>query len=377
MRMRRLPRREGDERGFTIIVIALTMTIIVTMAAIVIDLGNTYATHRQVQNAVDAATMAGVRQLAKGATGATIAAAVQTEISNNGADVGTIDCRIIANTAGFPFVTLDGEPLTCAEYTNRTDYPTADGVWVNASKTNTALFGGIVSSQSLKTGATAAATAQPLTSINVPLFAACGDDLEQDMNGSNNPPPYAPPLLLDANGHAPDPTTNPSPTLPFHINTAAIYSASADNNKGGPVYEVSGAKVDSCGAGSNSNKGLLQPPVYVWGASPPSSASAWNDVVNTGLKTGAVRPVVANQPGCNLSSSVGCVMAFPICDSAVGTGSGVVYRCEFFGSFQIVKANSNTDDVIFLGQADQEAAYGQGSYGVPQTDQEYVTKIVM
>ena len=379
-RRRELGRRNADtgQYGFTIVIVALTMTMLVTITAIVIDLGNTYATHRQVQNAVDAAAMAASRQLVKGATGATILSTAQTVVAANGADSSSVVCQIIANTltpTPFPFLTSGGTPLTCASYTNRTDYPTADGVWISASKTNNTFFGGIVNASTLSTSAVAAATAQPLRSINAPLFAACGDDQEPDVNGSASA--MAPPLLLDANGNPPDPTNNPNPALPLRINSNAIYSASADHNKGGPVYEIEGPKVDSCGAGSSSNKGLLTAPVNVWGGSPPTSAAGWNDPVSSGLKSGSVRPSVANQPGCDLSSSVGCVMLFPICDSAVGTGNGVSYRCEFFGSFQLVKANTNTDDVAFLGPANAEAAYGAGSQGAPQTDEEYVIKLVI
>ena len=367
-----------DQHGFTIVIVALTMTLMVTITAIVIDLGSIYATHRQVQNAVDAAAMAASRQLAKGATGGTILATAQTVAAANGADSSSVVCQIIANTltpTPFPFLTSGGNPLTCAAYTNHTDYPTADGVWITASKTNNTFFGGVVNASTLSTSAVAAATAQPLRSINAPLFAACGDDQEPDVNAT--PAAKAPSLLLDTNGNPPDPTNNPSPALPLRINPNAIYSASADRGRGGPVYEVEGPHATSCGAISSSNKGLLSAPVSVWGGSPPTSSAGWNDQVSGGVKSGSVRPAVANQPGCDLSSSVGCVMLFPVCDSAVGSGNGVNYRCEFFGSFQLVKANTNTDDVAFLGPVDSEAAYGAGSQGAPQTNEEYVIKLVI
>src|SRR5260370_4262091 len=99
-RRRELARRNADtsQYGFTSVIVALTMTMLVTITAIVIDLGNTYATHRQVQNAVDAAAMAASRQLVKGVTGATILSTAQTVVAANGADSGSVVCQIIANT---------------------------------------------------------------------------------------------------------------------------------------------------------------------------------------------------------------------------------------------------------------------------------------
>jgi Flp pilus assembly protein TadG len=374
-----LDRRNADrgEHGFTIVIVALTMTMMVTITAIVIDLGNTYATHRQVQNAVDAAAMAATRQLAKGATGATILSTAQTVVGANGADSSSVVCRIIANTltpTPFPFLTTDGAPLTCANYTNRTNYPTADGVWVSASKTNNTFFGSIVNAPTLSTTAVAAATAQPLRVLDsLPVFAACGDDQQMDQNSG---PPLSPaaPLLLDANGKAPNPITNPNPVAPVRINSAAIYSSSADGGKGGPAYLIHAMSgVDTCGASSSSDKGLILIPISASGSTPGS----FNNLAGSGTHAGPTRSSVANQPGCDLGASVGCVMVLPICDQAQGNGSNVYYRCEFFGSFQLLTANVNTDIVGFLGPAYPLASYGQGGQGVPGANEMFVIKLVV
>jgi Flp pilus assembly protein TadG len=368
---------DADQHGFTIVIVALTMTIMVTITAIVIDLGNTYATHRQVQNAVDAAAMAATRQLAKGATGVTILSTAQTVVGANGADSSSVVCKIIANTltpTPFPFVTSYGDPLTCANYTNRTDYPTADGVWISASKTTSTFFGGIVNAPTLSTSAVAAATAQPLRRVDVTLFAVCGDDQQHDQN---NLPNLAAPVLLDANGNPWDAATNPNPVLPMHTNSAAIYNRNADGGLGGPVYQIHGSQIDNCGATSRSNKGLIISPVSVWGGSPPTGSGAYNNQAGTGVVAGPTRSSVANQSGCDLSSSVNCVMILPICDSATGTGTNTNYRCEYFGAFQLLTATTNTDNVAFLGQAFPEASYGQGGTGTPQPNEIYIIKLVI
>ena len=372
-------RRNADtgQHGFTAVFVALTMTMMVTITAIVIDLGNTYATHRQVQNAVDAAAMAATRQLAKGATGATILSTAQTVVGANGADSSSVVCKIIANTltpTPFPFLTKGSDQLTCANYTNRADYPTADGVWVSASKTNNTFFGGIVNAPTLSTSAVAAATAQPLRVLDsLPVFAACGDDQQIDQN-SGPPLGPAPPLLLDANGKAPNPTTNPNPVAPVRINPTAIYSSSANGGKGGPAYLIHAASgVDTCGASSSSDKGLILIPISVSGPTPGS----FNNQAGTGVVAGPTRSSVANQPGCDLSASVGCVMVLPICDRAQGVGGSTYYRCEFFGSFQLLTANASTDIVGFLGPAYPLASYGQGGQGVPGANEMFVIKLVI
>ncbi len=52
------------EKGQSILVIALSMVAILALVAVVVDVGNAYAHRRKVQNAVDAAALAGARQLA-------------------------------------------------------------------------------------------------------------------------------------------------------------------------------------------------------------------------------------------------------------------------------------------------------------------------
>jgi hypothetical protein len=53
-----------DESGQSILIIALSVLAILALIALVVDVGNAYAHRRKVQNAVDAAALAGARKLA-------------------------------------------------------------------------------------------------------------------------------------------------------------------------------------------------------------------------------------------------------------------------------------------------------------------------
>ena len=55
-----------NERGQTLVIIALFMVAVVGMAALVLDGGHAYAQRRRMQNAADAGALAGARELAGG-----------------------------------------------------------------------------------------------------------------------------------------------------------------------------------------------------------------------------------------------------------------------------------------------------------------------
>ena len=53
-----------NETGQSILIIAFIVLVLLALVALVVDVGNAYAHRRMVQNAVDAAALAGARQLA-------------------------------------------------------------------------------------------------------------------------------------------------------------------------------------------------------------------------------------------------------------------------------------------------------------------------
>ena len=56
--------RKENEAGQSILIIALIVIVLLALVALVVDVGNAYAHRRMIQNAVDAAAMAGARMLA-------------------------------------------------------------------------------------------------------------------------------------------------------------------------------------------------------------------------------------------------------------------------------------------------------------------------
>ena len=79
-----LRRIVSEERGQALIIMALAMVVLVGFLALAIDGGNAYAQRRLMQNAADAAALAGVRALALGENAE--AAATEYAVDRNGAD---------------------------------------------------------------------------------------------------------------------------------------------------------------------------------------------------------------------------------------------------------------------------------------------------
>ena len=104
--------RRENESGQSIIIIAFTVMILLALIALVVDVGNAYAHRRIVQNAVDAAAMAGVRRLAeRGVEGQAVLEIqvlndVQQFAEDNGLDRNAVQAWFI-NLAGDRLETID------------------------------------------------------------------------------------------------------------------------------------------------------------------------------------------------------------------------------------------------------------------------------
>jgi len=115
-----LTRRHRDERGATLIIVALTLTGLVAVAALAIDGGRLFTARRQTQNASDTAALAGAQALFAyqyaAATGAprdptTIWSTVQAKLTQNKA-TSAASCVLVRNS-GDPAVDLNGNVETC------------------------------------------------------------------------------------------------------------------------------------------------------------------------------------------------------------------------------------------------------------------------
>jgi len=121
------------ERGQTLVVVAVMIVVLIAFLGLVIDGGNVYAQRRQLQNAADAAALAGARaQLLKGT--AAVASAASQYATANGAD----GCEVVTTT---------------------------NTVTANVSKTVETFFVRVVGINSMPVGASATAAISTPTSL--------------------------------------------------------------------------------------------------------------------------------------------------------------------------------------------------------------------
>jgi len=122
-----------DKRGATLIWVSLAMVALISMMALAIDGGYAYAQRRQMQNAADAAAIAGARMRALGGSDAQVDSVINQYATANGADA-------------VSWTYLNGQ----------------NTVQVTASRTFPTFFAGIVGLQQMTASALAEASIQPL-----------------------------------------------------------------------------------------------------------------------------------------------------------------------------------------------------------------------
>ncbi len=153
-----LRRMRREERGASFALVAVSMIAILGMTAFVIDVGNWYLAQRQLQNAADAAALAGAVDLPSNATQASTDA--QTYVNSN---------------------------VSGATATTTTPYGgDASTLQVKVTKTVPSIFGGVLGISSVTVSASAAAKVRGSTANSL-LFAAdtnCNDQA-MTINGNN------------------------------------------------------------------------------------------------------------------------------------------------------------------------------------------------
>lgn len=178
----RSPLRTGtrSDDGAVLIFVALAMATLLIVAGLVVDGGAAYAQRRQMQNAADAAAMAGAAAIDdvrfNAAAPATVAARVQLIAERNGAE--SWDCAVIdssANALGAcSDVTAAGSPL-------------AQGVRVTPADVRDTVLGAFAGIDTITARASAAATIQPIVGARAP-FAVCSSGVagKYDLLGPDN-----------------------------------------------------------------------------------------------------------------------------------------------------------------------------------------------
>jgi Flp pilus assembly protein TadG len=275
--------------------LALSLTALLIVAALVLDGGQGYAERRQIQNAADAASMAGARALDRyrfppsGFTPnvTTISSEVNRVAADNGGTSVT-SCRLI----NFDQVGTSNDlgPCTSATAANQ-----AEGVRVGVAGTFQTFFGGITGRQSLTANNAAAATIQELTAADSP-FLVCGN-----------------PALGGYNLLNPDGTLNPS-------NAANL----------GEIT-IHGSQVPDCGANSQF-KGLDGGPIEL---------NTWVDVGEQGNQVGQYRDITTSVTPCPDGGPFDdCDMILPIMQAGRANGSGAEAYITAFAVFHVTEGHT-------------------------------------
>lgn len=330
-RHNRVP-RERDERGATIVLLALTLVALMAVAGLAVDGGAAYSDRRQAQNAADAAALAGAGALNTYWYDATpdaadIWSAVTAKMTENKMN-GTISCY---------YIDENGNPADsskeCSTYSGATVPSNASGVAVLARDTQPTNFVKLVGFNDYSVKADAAANVQALRGGTSPILlcAVAGSDTAHSGNGKGvtGPAGAVPAILL------PDGSVNP----------AAYYVDPNPNDAapGSPIYYLKGVEVkDTCSTGNNfkgvvdnghgsHDDGITYPLPGPW-------------QYDNGNQAGPTRTKVLG--ACN-DEAIGCKILVPLCYYSASVPSGALY-CAKMGVFLITAGDSNTYQGGFL-----------------------------
>jgi len=306
--VRRYWKRYRSTDGQIIIFAAVLTVAMVGMLGLAIDLGYSFAQKRSVQNAADAAAIAGARavtQWSTSNTGVTALPAVQSIVSANNMGKATqhLTCYYVDDA--------NKDLKTCDNLVPAT----ATGVRLQVSETHSTFFIWIIpgAPKTATTSASAIAHAQIVTPDGSQApFILCGSSAK----------------LEDGSGTLPILTSVGST---YQINSAAV----------GKTFEVHGPQIDDCNAKSNSYKGFADDVNNVGKTVP-----AWMIGI-TGTRAGPVRETVNGIQGCNSSSNTqtfDCVMYVPLAISTpapVKSGQDFSFYVVSYAAMQISSCGAN------------------------------------
>jgi Flp pilus assembly protein TadG len=182
VKMRRMITNSTDERGLSIVMVALMMVALLSVAAVVIDLGQAYANRRQMQNSADAAALAATRALDKarsaGFANSALNNAVDTTASSvatsNGARGSLVTCQVVRWNYYLDSSQVIAPCSPTSGWTGDATNGGPAGVVVKTGTTANTAFGSFVGASTTTARATAASTIQPLATGKGP-FIICGN----------------------------------------------------------------------------------------------------------------------------------------------------------------------------------------------------------
>ena len=379
-----------EESGIVLVLVALSLTVVVGMAALAIDLGTAYSSSRQMQNAADDAALAAARVLqcyevtgntasplynpglaskyncptgASADTAAQVATtASQVAQSDNNAQLES--CEIISYYGSSPTPPYYNVVDPSCSDTGWYGSAAADGVFVTAQTTETTAFGRAVGTSSLSQLRQGAATVQQLIGVGPvsSIILVCAGFEPGTEQTDTNTGTKLPSLV----------SYDPS-TQQYELNDT-LATSSSGGVYNGPVYNPNYTPSDGSGLGQpamllhNTHVDTCNLSSQGWkGIGNAATLPAWFQVT-TGDRAGPTRVAIAGQAGCSASDlsqdPAGCVLALPICTDSNGSGgvNGELY-CVAWGAFELLSSGVNNQTLGFLGAA--TVSSGQTASGPP------------
>jgi hypothetical protein len=313
-------RLRGDD-GMTAVWIAFLLVIILMFAALAIDGGQAYQSHRQSQNASDVGAMAGVRVVEQldfwnpcstspsPCTNFTDTSSIRTEImrqaQNTGADAaaGGVQCYLLNYSQQRISTEFCDSNTALAMSLVRQ----ASGVEVDAKETKNTFFAGVAGFKQTAATTTASALVSNFVGGTGSPFIVCGDR-DTMPAGTSNPLSWSYDLI--------------------HSNGAGGYNLTS--GAVGSYYQVQGSQNPSCGASSSTFKGK--------GSGETIDSLPYLSGITTGNGfQNNIQLAVAGIVPCQAGATTfdGCGMLIPIADYGTGSGTGTQMDIVTWLAFQV------------------------------------------
>ena len=282
---------EHIERGATVVIVAITMTTLLAVAALALDGGRMFSARRQTQNAVDVAAVSGAAAL----FAYQYAAATNMTRAASTINQAVADKAVQNSTSTSACLLVDSQGQTLGSCLAATDaeLTAASGVRATATTVRATALAGVIGFNSFTASASATAEIQPLAAVASP-FIVCG----ASQTGWG---------ILDNSGAI----INPPPAL---------------NN-----IPIESAQVPTCGAGSNAFKGKADQAAGLVAANSTeaiTTGNGYNAVASNAVASLAPCPAT-------FSTVTTCGMIIPIASAAQGTGSSTVMQIATFAIFNV------------------------------------------
>jgi Flp pilus assembly protein TadG len=396
---RRRPARRAAA-GQVLVLFALTSLVLLGVLGLALDGGYDYIQRRAMQNAADAAALAGASAIARNQTDSQVTQAVLDAAARNSADTTRLTCAFITNAYD---TTASGttQPCSSGGVAMATFAANFTGVLVGTTERHqTFVFGALGIAESGASASAAARVQRPVGVTGGP-FMVCGIDTAVTTAGTNG---YRGGIYLTAGTYPTTTATNGTPTtirtdgfdncsgalckkVRYNATSGAAlvnpqayaYSGASLTAVGGPAYLIHASNnLSVCNDNSSSFKGINTNAITYNSLFYRAYADPGYDTFPgykwPPLTTGTVASITATVDGLNGCQAGGavdnCIMILPVCDASGpgGTGSNAILAVRSLEAFYVrqTSSNSHTGQLIanYTIRANSDPTYVVGGGGV-------------